>query len=156
MCCTMCSWNCRVYALCHGLTLDHVLHTQDDVLAWTLIHCSIVWCIDATVLLVGLRILVCVRVGRIGIRLDDSIDHFWTVLRSHIIDLMLPVFLVLLNLSLNEALILGETLSNLFTATERNILIWTPWRDVFISASKTIITPITVHFLWFDLDQVNL
>ena len=98
-----------------------------------------------------------VRVAGVSILLDDSAHHFGAILlRCQIVDLMLSVFFVLLNLSLNESLILTETLANLFTAAQRNILIGASGRYVLISAPNEIIAAIRVDFLGLDLDEIDL
>ena len=98
-----------------------------------------------------------VRVAGVSILLDDSAHHFRAILlRCQIVDLMLSVFFVLLNLSLNESLILTETLANLFTAAQRNILIGASGRYVLISAPNEIIAAIRVDFLGLDLDEIDL
>ena len=102
-------------------------------------------------------ILTLIGVAGVGILLDDSAHHFGAILlRCQIVDLMLSVFFVLLNLSLNESLILTETLANLFTAAQRNILIGASGGDVFISAPDEIIAAIGADVLGLDLDEIDL
>ena len=144
------SWHDRIDSTAHGLPLTH----HRNVLAWSLIHYSIVRWVYASIL--WLPILLLWRVANISIGLHDSVDELMAIGGGKIIHLMLSILLIFLNLSLNETLILRKTLANLLAASKRNILIGATWWDVFVSTRKSVVTAVGICLLGFDFNQVNL